>query len=113
MANNSCNREEQSKANWLLIVVGVAVMLFGLTVLDDPIMTFRGGVEMDLRPFDTPLAAVSIGIGGYFLWSALSSIKDDDIDTVACQKCGESINLKEFKGEKCPSCGNELPKCDD
>lgn len=113
MANNSCDCEKQPKVNWLLIVVGVAVILFGLMVLDDPIVTFRGGVETDLRPFNVPMAAVAIGIGGYFLWSALSSIKDDDTDKVACTKCGESINLKKFKGEKCPSCGNELPKCDD
>ena len=112
MAIEPCGGGEKTKINWLQIVVGVILIVFGLRRVTDPTVPHYG-YEIDVSPFNTPLAAVSIGIGGYFLWSALSSIKDDDIDTVACQKCGESINLKEFKGEKCPSCGNELPRCDD
>lgn len=64
--------KEKQQTNWKLLLVGVAVAFFGLMVLDDPIVTFRGGVEVDLRPFNVSLAAVATGIGVYFIWSALS-----------------------------------------
>lgn len=51
MSNTSHDSKKDPKVNWLLIVVGVVEILFGLMVFCDPIVTFKGGVESDLSLF--------------------------------------------------------------
>ena len=96
------NREEPQSIDWFLLLLGVALILFGGMVFDGVIMSHRGGVKIDLRPFKIPLAIISAGIGLYSIWTSLTKTRYDGNDMLICPKCSKALRRKETNNNACP-----------
>lgn len=92
--------------DWFLFAFGFFLIIFAFLVMDDPILPAKGGVKIDIRPFQIPLAVVSAGVGGYSLYLSLSKKHTDNI--LACSKCNKHFERKNTYENKCPDCENEL-----
>lgn len=102
--SHSKKKKEVPPIGWLELIVGVVLLLFGVGLLNDPVVTFRGGVESDISPFNVPAAAVSIGIGLYLLWNSISKTVPDETGEKTCPKCGKVFSSGDTSDGSCPSC---------
>jgi len=97
-------KKPSQSTDWKYVLFGVGVILFGLIVLDDPIVTFTGGVEVDLRPFNVPLAIVAGGLGGWIVWVSLSRSGQLDNSNWICPECQKTSMRSKLVNDKCPDC---------
>jgi len=101
------NRNKIPPIGWVELIAGAMLVLFGASLVNDPVVSFKGGVEADISPFNVPAAAVSLGIGLYLLWNSMSKTVPDE---ATCPKCGEVFSSDDTSVGNCPSCGSKLRK---
>lgn len=108
MGQPDSEKKAEKEFNLVWFIFGIMLVMFGLHVLYDPIIEGKGGVSIDMSPFQTPVSIAAVGVGAYLVWSSFVGRRYDGNDVLMCPKCGNSVMKKEVQDGICPACEGVL-----
>ena len=89
---------------WIVFGLGAVLMIFGVGVLDNPVITTTYGYVMDVGMFKYPMGLISILCGLCLIVIGVSRKAKHDPSNWICPKCENVVIRSTLVDDKCPDC---------